>query len=593
MRFLSLLFFLAPCTVSWALPSSYPCGIGPWIDVVACQDRYRLVEIDTQIGMIDLVIPLARGRGETISTRINFTPAGSTEDAKRKNQAQFDAGFFDFLGFGDRIPASSKVAVWKVARWSSSMGSVCFDDASRAPRHFFQEESRDDCENFTKTFNPIFEILPLPPERSFQAEPLHLASMPLRIAGSFSGDLSNTSVQIGDQPAIILAESEAEILVASPSDLGLHRLVVSEGGKEVLRTYVRFLGMDLTPGMVPKLGETLPVTLTLTGLTNLTDSIRVSLTASSFAFQSARISEFVAGCGSVSSHTSGLLRRAQRITLTIPPRDCAGADGTYVARFRATGTKDRHLPTALGEVSPRGALIPAPTAFDVQVSVPLTDDNRTRTVDDSIRRWSADNAIPVSAEAIKAIQTQFAENRGLIEEFWGSFESQVPDESVFVDGLVRYYLYDLRDKHRSETNVLPTPQLVRSRFLSNQDDSSTQAIDEKTVGGRLLKAALIAWWRISEQQATLEIDSDPPHLRISWTGGGGVPDRDETNRMWHFPPGSYTISVGPNPDLNFKFNPQCPGPHGTVACSNNSCPTATIIERCEEWVRATQSLKTN
>lgn len=595
MKFLLLLFLLPPCTVSWALSDGYPCGRGPWIDMVACQDHYRLVQIDTQIGTIDLAMPIGRSRGETVSTKVTFTPAGSTEDARRKNQAEFEAGYLDSFGFGDRIPASSSVAVWKVSLYSSSQGTVCFDYADEAKRNFSTDD-RNGCKDITKPSGSWFnETLPLPPERPFQTDSLHLASMPVRIAGSFSGNLSNTSVQIDDHPAVILAESEAEVLVTPTSDLGLHKLAVNEGGKDVLRTYVRFFDMDITPEMVPKPGETVPVTLTLTGFTNLTDSIRISLTASSFAFQSARISKLDAGCASVGSHTSGLFRRAQRITLTIPSRGCAKTDGAYIARFLATGTKDRHLSTALGEVWQGRAWAPAPTAFDVQISVPLSDENRARTIGNSIRQWSADNAIPVSLEAVKAIQAQFADtrNRSLEEELWGALEAQEPDESAFLDSLVRYYLYDLRDGYPVKSSAHSEEPAIGNGFLSRDESDHQKAINEKTDGdSRLLNLVLGVWWRIAKDSAILEIDSDPPHLRVSWTGGGGAPDRDETNRTWHFPPGSYTISIGPNPDLRFKFVPQCPGPHGTVTCSKDGCKSA-INERCEDWVRATQSLKAN
>lgn len=107
-----------------------------------------------------------------------------------------------------------------------------------------------------------------------------LAGSPLKITGSFDGDLGTTTCMLNDKPMELLAESPRQCFVTYPENAtGRSVINITENNKEQCRKQVQSVQMDIKAGRLNLLrGEKTTVHVQITGLSTLKDSAKLSVT---------------------------------------------------------------------------------------------------------------------------------------------------------------------------------------------------------------------------------------------------------------------------------------------------------------------------
>jgi len=100
----------------------------------------------------------------------------------------------------------------------------------------------------------------------------------VNIFGTFDGDLSNTSLYIGNQPAIPLAESPRRTVFQSPANVvGQTKIKLREGNAEITQDFRNVNVILSSPKLKLTRGETTTVNIKVEGLNGIEDEIPLHL----------------------------------------------------------------------------------------------------------------------------------------------------------------------------------------------------------------------------------------------------------------------------------------------------------------------------
>lgn len=221
----------------------------------------HVVTFSLPAGRIYVNLPGDLGPGDTAGATVNPVPAGASDPDQARQRQELN-GYAVELG-GQRSPASEGVRTFAVPAGASSFAIKLFDPRGR----------------------PAGEVkAPLrpasPPPSGYVVPSVGQGGGPVRIAGAFDGDLSNSAVQIGGRPAQPMAESPRQLVVRGPEEGGPPAPIeVSERGRVVATGSYRNVSVRLSAPITNLLsGQRTTLTVTVTGVEGLEQTLPVRLT---------------------------------------------------------------------------------------------------------------------------------------------------------------------------------------------------------------------------------------------------------------------------------------------------------------------------
>ena len=369
----------------------------------------------------------------------------------------------------------------------------------------------------------------------YDVSPLLDNSGYLRVWGPFDGDLAKTRIEIGGQPAIPLTESSGELVAEIPDDsLGLLNVKIISG-KVTIEKLVRFVGLELR---IPSERETRSdpslrrsVFVRVLGLKNLAEAVDLEFENSWYwEMWNTRVKNPFSGRKN--------LRWEQR---RIEPKDVR-PDGTYSGLFRPKHGKIDHLGVSI-----------------YPVLAPL----RVRgVVAESIEEWSTESAIAITSEAQALIAQGFEEKESLLKEVLAGPRTYDTPPNVLLAGVVRQYLYELRDGIRAST-ARASPLVLR--FWGDGEERGRDTIEtlhilRHTVADYL--RTIVS--RLSGDVVSCQIQSKPQSLHVFLDGEY----KGLTNTEFMLSAGKYTVVIKParGKPLCTKKIEIVPGPPAELHC---------------------------
>jgi len=225
--------------------------------VTTGQDQLLVKEFKTAKGIIRCTLPGGLVRGDRIWTTVT-TQASGTSVQKTEQNAAYLSGCK--IHIGDQAnPVSESGALFTVpdqTGLTSLTLEVTSPDGKLLGKSLIPVS---DVPTFTLPAAPgsIHPVVPQVAEKGF----------PGKIAGSFDGDASTTYLMIGDQEALILAESPRECWFLTPEELsGIRKYSLKEGDQLYLGE-IRVINLALTASRTNlRRGEKTAITIEITGL---------------------------------------------------------------------------------------------------------------------------------------------------------------------------------------------------------------------------------------------------------------------------------------------------------------------------------------
>ena len=226
-------------------------------------DTIHVAIFGLEAGTIYVNVPDDLRPGETASGTVNPVPTGAGDDLKRHRE---ELNGHSVVLAGHRAPVSDAVRTFTVPANANILSIVLVD------RHGA----------------PVAEVqAPLGPTHSaaasYEVPTVGQAGAPVRITGPFDGDLSNSSVQIDGSVADPIAESQRQLVVRGPKEGAAEAPVeVRERGVQVKSGTYRNVNVRLSAGATTlHSGETTTLTVTLTGVEGLRETLPVHLSNNS------------------------------------------------------------------------------------------------------------------------------------------------------------------------------------------------------------------------------------------------------------------------------------------------------------------------
>jgi hypothetical protein len=211
-------------------------------------------------GTIYVNLPDDLAPGDTASATVNPVPGGKSERDQARQRQELHRYSVD-LG-GQRAPASEGVRKFSVPAGATTLAIVLLDPRGR----------------------PVGDVEaplrpPAPPPPGYQVPPVGQSGGPVRIAGAFDGDLSDSSVRIGGKVAQPIGESPRQLVVRGPEEAaGPAPIEVSEQGKVVATGTYRNVDVRLSAPMTNLLaGQKTTLTITVTGVEGLEQTLPLRL----------------------------------------------------------------------------------------------------------------------------------------------------------------------------------------------------------------------------------------------------------------------------------------------------------------------------
>jgi hypothetical protein len=211
-------------------------------------------------GTIYVNLPDDLAPGDRASATVNPVPAGTSASDQARQRQGLDAYGVEMAG--QRAPASVGVRTFTVPAGATTMAIRLLDPRGRAAG---------------EVKAPLRS--PAPPPSSYRVPAVGQSGGPLRIAGAFDGDLSNSRVQIGGKPAQPMAESPRQLVVRCPEEPAPPAPIeVSERGQVIATGTYRNVSVRLSAPLTNLLaGQHTTLTITVTGLEGLQDTLPLRL----------------------------------------------------------------------------------------------------------------------------------------------------------------------------------------------------------------------------------------------------------------------------------------------------------------------------
>jgi len=219
----------------------------------------HVVTFSLPAGRIYVNLPGDLAPGDTASATVNPVPAGPEREQARQRE-ELDA-YTVALG-GQRAPAGQGVRTFTVPA-----------DAAPLPVSLLDPRGR----KVGEVKAPV--RAPAPPPAGYVVPPVGQSGGPVRIAGVFDGDLSDSSVRIGGTPAAPMAESPRQLVVRGPEEGAPPAPIeVSERGRVVATGTYRNVSVRLSAPITNLLsGQRTTLTVTVGGLDGLEQTLPVRL----------------------------------------------------------------------------------------------------------------------------------------------------------------------------------------------------------------------------------------------------------------------------------------------------------------------------
>lgn len=212
-------------------------------------------------GQIYVNLPGDLAAGDTASATVNPVPTGTAASDQERQRRELSAYSVD-LG-GQRAAATPGVRTFAVPAGATSFSVTLFDPRGR----------------------PVGEVKPAlrtpsPPPAGYVVPSVGQGGGPVRIAGAFDGDLSNSAVRIDGRPAQPMAESPRQLVVRGPEEGAAPAPIeVSERGTVVVTGPYRNVSVRLAAPLTNLLaGQRTTLTVTVSGLEGLEQTLPVRLT---------------------------------------------------------------------------------------------------------------------------------------------------------------------------------------------------------------------------------------------------------------------------------------------------------------------------
>ena len=157
-------------------------------------------------GTIRIYLPDDMAAGDTISGTVVAEPAGRSERERNANQSVLE-GYVVDVG-PKKTSVRGRVVTWIVPAAATAAPFILRDPRGK-------EVGRASVP--VRTAQP--RLSPAPRPQDFRFPQVAVAGQPLPIHGPFSGDVANTALTIGGQPAQTLAESPRTLIVAPAANV--------------------------------------------------------------------------------------------------------------------------------------------------------------------------------------------------------------------------------------------------------------------------------------------------------------------------------------------------------------------------------------
>ncbi|MBI5372584.1 MAG: hypothetical protein HZA79_11240 [Sphingobacteriales bacterium] len=241
------LFLLVPASIIWA-------------QTISSQKGLTTAIFTTNFGLVKIYLPDDIRPGDHVTGTIIAEPSGRNASQLEKNRSALRNQQLLIGGNKYPVPETKSVFSWVIPQDgpAAALVELLAENGNKAG-----EVSINIKNSGTYPSYPGGCVIPS-----------HvLTAAPLRISGSFDGDLSNTRVSLQERPLEVIAESPRECLVQFPAEgQGSHTLQVSENGQSKCTQKISGVDMEVTTGKLKlKKGEGTYIDIKLTGLQNLPD----------------------------------------------------------------------------------------------------------------------------------------------------------------------------------------------------------------------------------------------------------------------------------------------------------------------------------
>ncbi|MBL0273480.1 MAG: hypothetical protein IPQ06_10510 [Chitinophagaceae bacterium] len=248
------LFLLVPASIIWAQTISSQKGLTTAV--------FNLPQGNIKVYLPDDIRP-----GEQISGTVIAEPNGTNARQIEKNQAELVKYRVSIDG--------SKYSVDDRQGWS---WIVKKDIQETIPLELLNFSGVKVAELKYGLIRPVIGTDPV--EYGCVIPSHALTAAPLRITGSFDGDMTNTKCSLNGKPIEILAESPRQCLLQYPKNAnGLQTMQVNDNGEEKCTRQISGVDMQVTTGDLNlRKGQNTYIDVKLTGLQNLPDKAVLTIT---------------------------------------------------------------------------------------------------------------------------------------------------------------------------------------------------------------------------------------------------------------------------------------------------------------------------
>ena len=234
---------------------------------ISSQKGLTTAVFPTQYGNVKILLPDDIRKGDVITGTVVLEPQGNNARQTERNLAELVKFSVSIDGNKYAVPEKSTPFKWLVA----------MDRQLNCPIELLHVSGN-------KAHELTYQLKPTgtenPPHRANCVIPSHaLTATPMRITGSFDGDLSNTKCSLNNQPMETLAESPRACIVSFPGNAGgPNRMQVNEKGKELCNKQVSGVQLNVAAGKLNlRKGENTYVDVTITGLQGLQDTCMLTV----------------------------------------------------------------------------------------------------------------------------------------------------------------------------------------------------------------------------------------------------------------------------------------------------------------------------